>query len=261
MSKIILFNADDWGLSQQIHDSITSLADQDAVDAAGIMMGQRFTTEAVEYAKAHPKLRVGIHLFANDPDCHPLTRQSWPRIWPPGLMLSISLGIPAFHDLILAEADAQLAAWKKTRLPLSFVNSHLNYHSNKHHLHEFIALVRKHFPRFNGWIRLGDAKFFEGSIMKRGDLALDLIEKGIFASSWEGRSNDTIWGTDSVFKNHAAQILGAVKSLGPGFHEFYFHPGRNKSLADDGADYQALLNLATQLPASARNVSLLPASI
>jgi hypothetical protein len=260
VSKIILFNADDWGLSQRIHDSITSLADQNAIDAAGIMMGQRFTAKAVEYAKSNPDLRAGIHLFANDPDCHPLTRQSWPRIWPPGLMLPISLGFPAFHDLILAEADAQLAAWKDTDLPLSFVNSHMGYHSSKQHLHDFVSLIKKHFPDFNGWIRLGDVKFFEGSVMQRGDLALDLIEKGIFARSWEGRSNETIWGTDSVFKNNASQIVKAVKSLGPGFHEFYFHPGRNKSLADNGTDQQALLDLAIQLPQAARNVSQLPKS-
>jgi predicted glycoside hydrolase/deacetylase ChbG (UPF0249 family) len=67
MPKIILFNADEWGLSAKIHDAIASLADRNAIDAAGIMVGQKFTQEAVEYAMANTNLKVGLHLFANDP--------------------------------------------------------------------------------------------------------------------------------------------------------------------------------------------------
>ena len=49
----IAFIADDWGLSPRIHEAITHLAELDAIEGAGIMMGQEFTSSAVEWARAN----------------------------------------------------------------------------------------------------------------------------------------------------------------------------------------------------------------
>ncbi|MGL4399691.1 MAG: ChbG/HpnK family deacetylase [Luteolibacter sp.] len=257
MSRIILFNADDWGLSQQIHDSITELHQAGALDAAGIMMGQPFTAQAVSYAASNPGLLTGIHLFATDRDCTPLTMPRWGTFWPEDMLINTVAGLPSVRKIILAEVDAQFAAWKATGLPLHFVNSHFHFHAQHHLVYLIIELLLRHFPDFKGWIRLGDSRTMPGSILNAGGLLADLLEQGIFVRDWQGRSNDTLWGIDQTFANSAPTVAAACAKLGDGFHEFFFHPGRSWKLTDNGTDHAALLELATLLPPAAHNVKLL----
>jgi hypothetical protein len=264
MPKIILFNADDWGLSAKIHQAITSLADQNAIDAAGIMVGQKFTREAVDYAKANEHLKVGLHLFANDPDCQPLTRDAWPPHWPGYFDFLGRLILPMDTDLILAEVRAQLLAYRETGLRLDFINGHFHFHAHPRVRKAIQHEIRQTFPRFTGWLRLGDIRLFPLGKIPRLQGIPDTLARTILGTlqrgsgDWTGLKNDTLWGLDSTFKNNAADITRVTQSLGDGFHEFFFHPGRGRHLTDDSTDHAALLELATRLPASARNVSLLP---
>jgi predicted glycoside hydrolase/deacetylase ChbG (UPF0249 family) len=258
MSKIILFNADDWGLSESIHAAIVDLHAAHAVDAAGIMMGQAFTDLAVQYARTHPTLRVGLHLFATDRDCRPLTMPTWSRFWPEDMLVNAVAGLPSVRRVILEEADAQLAAWKSTGLPLHFINSHFHFHAQHHVLEPLIDLVFRHFPKFTGWVRLGDSRTMPGSALHAGGLLTDLLESALFVRQWRGRSNDTLWGVDQSFANQPGSIVKAADSLESGFHEFFFHPGRSWKLTDEGKDREALMELATLLPAEVRNVDQLP---
>jgi chitin disaccharide deacetylase len=263
MSKSILFNADDWGLSRNIHKAITSLAEQRAIDAAGIMVGQRYTQDAVEYAKAHQDLLVGIHLFANDPDCRPLTRDRWPFLWPDSIDLLGRLIFPFDTDLILAEVRAQLHAYRKTGLRLNFINSHFHFHAHPKLDDEIREEIHKVFPNFSGWLRLGEVRLFPvGGIPILQDIP-DTLSNWIISSlqegvgKWKGTRNDTLWGLDSTFRNNSSDILKAAESLDDGFHEFFFHPGRGKSLADKSTDQAVLVELAQLLPRSSRNISSL----
>ena len=257
MSRIILFNADDWGLSRQIHESITGLHRAGALDAAGIMMGQPFTAQAASYAASHPGFLTGIHLFASDRDCKPLSARNWPFLWPEDFWVNTAVHLPAVEGLILAEVDAQLAAWKDTGLPLRFVNSHFHFHANHRLFHRIAEAILRHFPRFDGWIRLGDSRPMTGGLRGVLDPLMDLIESGAFTRDWRGRNNDSLLGIDRTFANSAADVAGACGKLGDGFHEFFFHPGRSWKLTESGSDHAALLELARLLPASVRNVALL----
>lgn len=264
MPKIILFNADDWGLSAKIHQAITSLADQNAIDAAGIMVGQKFTGEAVDYARANKNLKVGLHLFANDPDCQPLTRDAWPPRWPGYFDFLGRLFLPVDTDLILAEVRAQLLAYRETGLRLDFINGHFHFHAHPRVADPIREEIQNVFPTFAGWLRLGEVRLFPFGDVPFLQGIPDALARRIIGSiqegnaKWLGLKNDTLWGLDSTFKNHAAGIIRVTQSLGDGFHEFFFHPGRGRHLTDDSTDHAALLELATRLPPSARNVSLLP---
>lgn len=257
MSRIILFNADDWGLSQQIHDSITELHQADALDAAGIMMGQPFTAQAVSYAASNSKLITGIHLFASDRDCKPLSVRNWPFLWPEDFWVNTAVALPAVENLILAEVDAQLLAWRDTELPLRFVNSHFHFHAHHRLFHKIVGLILNHFPDFDGLIRLGDSRTIMGGMRGVLDPLADLIESGIFTRDWRGKNNDSLFGFDQTFANFAPSVAAACAGLGDGFHEFFFHPGRSWKLTENGTDHIALLELATLLPPAARNVNLL----
>lgn len=263
MSRSILFNADDWGLSKGIHTAITTLADQKAIDAAGIMVGQRYTQDAVEYARANQDLLVGIHLFANDPDCRPLTRDRWPFLWPDSADLLGRLLLPFDTDLVLAEVRAQLQAYRKTGLRLNFINSHFHFHAHPKVDDGIREEIHKVFPDFSGWLRLGKIRLFpvggvpvlQGIPDKLSDWILGSLQEG--GGKWTGPRNDTLWGLDSTFKNNSTDILNAAQTLGDGFHEFFFHPGRGRSLQEDSTDQAALLELADKLPRSHRNVDSL----
>lgn len=266
MPKIILFNADDWGLSAKIHESITSLADRNAIDAAGIMVGQKHTRAAVDYARRNKTLKVGLHLFANDPDCRPLTRDRWPALWPGKIDLLGRLMLPFDTDLILAEVRAQLQAYRETALRLDFINSHFHFHAHPRVRDAIQHEIHQTFPDFAGWLRFGDIRLFPLGKIPRIQGIPDTLARTILGTlqggngNWIGLKNDTLWGLDSTFRNAAADILHVADSLGDGFHEFFFHPGRGKYLTDDSTDHAALVDLATQLPAAARNVSRLPGS-
>ena len=257
MSRIILFNADDWGLSQGIHDSIVSLHRKRAIDAAGIMMGQKFTNMAVAYAKANPELRVGLHLFATDRDCKPLGRDRWPFGWPEDLFINTAMVLPHVQSIALGQVRAQLKAYHDTGLPLHFVNGHFHFHAHKDFSDQAIAAIHESFPDFKGWVRFGDSKPYPGSLFARGDLLFDLIEKHTFKLRWAGRCNDTLWGMSSTFENEAKQVATTAKLLGDGFHEFFFHPGRAQNLNSNGRDHAALMELVTHFPKSYRNLPLI----
>ncbi|TLD69316.1 ChbG/HpnK family deacetylase [Phragmitibacter flavus] len=261
MSRIIVFNADDWGLSEPIHEAITQLHEKNAIDAAGIMMGQRYTQQAVNYARANPSLRVGLHLFASDRDCAPCSRPAWPRLWPEDILINTTLFLPHIQEIALAEVNAQLQAYKETGLPLHFINSHYHFHANHQFLELFAEQLEHQFPDFKGWLRLGETRLFPFAapdpVIATRDWLVDLMESRIFKQNWSGWHNDTLWGLDSTFENDASTIAAAIAKLGSGFHEFFFHPGRGRKLTDSSTDQTALLELVDLVPQIQRRVSAL----
>jgi hypothetical protein len=168
------------------------------------------------------------------------------------------MNLQPVQAVALEQVRLQLAAYKQTKLPLRFVNSHFHFHANRDFSQQAIAAVREHFPNFKGWIRFGDSKPYPGSIFSATDGVGDLLEKQTFVMKWDGPCNDTLWGMSSTFKNDAATVARTARQLGEGFHEFFFHPGRAGSLAATGRDHAALIELAKTFPKSERNLSALP---
>ncbi|MDY0410231.1 chitin disaccharide deacetylase [Virgibacillus soli] len=58
----VLFNADDYGLTKGVTDGIIKAHEEGVVHATTLMMNGNAVAYAVEQAKQHPNLRVGIHL-------------------------------------------------------------------------------------------------------------------------------------------------------------------------------------------------------
>ena len=62
MSKYLIVNADDFGLSPGVNRGIIEAAEQGILTSASLMVRQPAAVAAAAYARANPKLSVGLHL-------------------------------------------------------------------------------------------------------------------------------------------------------------------------------------------------------
>lgn len=130
----VLFNADDFGLTDGVTDGIIQAHVDGLVRSATLMMNGRAADYAVEQAKKHPSLKVGIHLVLtwgmpiseNVPDLLDDTGRFKYN--------SAFAEMPA-PDIAQVENEwrAQLDAFTKTGLPLHHIDSH-------HHVHGWAPL-------------------------------------------------------------------------------------------------------------------------
>ena len=60
--KRVIINADDFGLSDSINQSIITAYERGVLTSTTLLVAKEATDAAVELAKAHPNLRVGLHL-------------------------------------------------------------------------------------------------------------------------------------------------------------------------------------------------------
>jgi chitin disaccharide deacetylase len=62
VSRVLIVNADDFGLSDGVNRGVARAHDEGIVTSASAMVRQDAVEEAVELARARPKLSVGLHL-------------------------------------------------------------------------------------------------------------------------------------------------------------------------------------------------------
>lgn len=62
MTKHLIVNADDFGLSPGVNDGIIKAAEEGILTSASLMVRQPAALAAASYAQQHPKLSVGLHL-------------------------------------------------------------------------------------------------------------------------------------------------------------------------------------------------------
>lgn len=62
MRKKLIVNADDFGYSTAVNQAIIKAFNQGVLTSCSLMVGEKAFDEAVELARSHPKLAVGLHL-------------------------------------------------------------------------------------------------------------------------------------------------------------------------------------------------------
>ena len=60
--RLLIVNADDYGLCHSVNQSIQQLLTEQAVSSATVMMPCAFGREAAKWSAAHPEFDVGVHL-------------------------------------------------------------------------------------------------------------------------------------------------------------------------------------------------------
>lgn len=220
-ARIVLI-ADDFGLSREINQAMLHAYRRGALGGVSLMMGQAATDDAVALARAHPGLEVGWHLHLAD--SRPLTRAAWPWGRSPtraGFAIGLS---PKYRRVMRDEVHRQWDAFLATGLPCRFVNAHHHLH-----LHPFVLeVVLDALPaQFDGWLRWGRPRFFSRRASNLFPAALHRTLQRVprrLLDERRLRTSDTLWGLDRLFAMSAAEITARLPSLGPGVHEFMFHP-------------------------------------
>jgi chitin disaccharide deacetylase len=134
-ARRLIVNADDFGRSQSINQAVLRAHREGILTSASLMVNEACAAEAVDMARANPKLGVGLHLTLV---CGP-SALPWAAI--PGLVNHqnqfsnnpVRAGWRYFSDRKLRsqlreEINAQFEKFHATGLPLDHVNGHLNLH-------------------------------------------------------------------------------------------------------------------------------------
>lgn len=142
----VIINADDFGLTEGINNGILTAHTKGVVTRATLMMNGMAVEHAVKLAKAHPRLKVGIHLALSYGQ--PLSKDV-------DLLVDESNTFkftkyetdltPAEIEQVEQEWDTQIQAFLKTGLTLDHIDSH-------HHVHGWSCLqpvVRRLFDKYH----------------------------------------------------------------------------------------------------------------
>lgn len=143
----LIVNADDFGRSTSINEAVIRAHREGILTTASLMVNEPACDQAVELAKQHPKLGVGLHIAL----LH--GRSALPPEKIPGLVNErgefsndpVASGLkfffaPGLRAQIEAEITEQFARFRATGLKLDHVNGHLHIHL---HPSVFSILMRR----------------------------------------------------------------------------------------------------------------------
>ncbi|WP_214816866.1 carbohydrate deacetylase [Exiguobacterium sp. s59] len=130
----VLVNADDFGLTTGVNAGTLESHLNGIVNSATMIMNGYAVEEAVQLAKQHPSLRVGVHLVLSWGK--PLADTSAPLTKEDGTFRYTSRFLketPPDPELVYLEWKAQIETFLATGLPLDHLDSH-------HHVHGWPVL-------------------------------------------------------------------------------------------------------------------------
>lgn len=265
-SRRLIVNADDFGASESINRSVAHAHSNGILTSASLMVNGPAFQQAVEIARAHPALGVGLHLVLVC-GTSALSCETIPGLVDAEQRFSdspVGCGVRYFFQRSLrpqlaAEIDAQFAKFQETGLVLDHVNGHLNMH-----LHPTIfSLLMEKTSRWGiRRMRLTSDPLGFNLRLAKGKLFDRLIHALIFgilsARARPFLKQRGIRHTDRVFgllQNGAVDerfILGILENLPAGSTELYSHP------SDDTFknERDGLVSAAVKQGASARNILL-----
>ena len=231
----VFFIADDFGMNPEVNQAIIEAHLHGVLHGASLMTGQTGTAGAIRRAQQNPSLQVGWHLHLDN--SQPVTCAAWPwnsSYWRAGWAIGLSRRA---RQLMRAEVRAQWDLFRQTGLTCAFVNSHHHLHAHPIVYQTLLEVLR---PSFNGWLRLGRPRFFSPDPDAIWIGPADWLWMRPRRRRCPWRCSDTLWGLGRTFRMQADEIMRAIQRLGPGRHEFYFHP---RSTAGNDMDLRCLRKL------------------
>lgn len=235
--KRVIFSADDFGMSPGVNRGIIAAHRDGVLTNASIMVNGAAYAEAVEQARACPRLGVGLHLVLLQ------GRATVPHAAAPALvdtagMFSnkpVGTGLryffaPGLRPQLEREIRAQLEKFITTGLALSHVDGHLNIH-----MHPTVLEILLHLAPQYG-IRAMRVPREPLRISLRLDkrqrlrkLAESLTFRALTAHAWRRLAEHGIRHPDQLFGLHQsghvteAYLLGVLQELPSGVTEIYCH--------------------------------------
>ena len=248
----ILVNADDFGRHELINRAVARCVESGCLRSATLMPGGKAFEDAVEVARSHPSLGVGIHLTLVNgfPVCDPgeipslVTKEG---VFPDNYVefvkhfLAGKISMAEVRRELLAQAEKM----KRTGLPLTHVDSHQHMHMLPGVIDcaldaaEAAGLHRlriSHTPLFTA---------FEGLGQLVGRLGLFTLAE---LSEWKAKRRNFVMpehfaGIVAGEAVHEGHFLSIIEGLKEGTTEIMMHPGTdNERLIADCAwehDFEA----------------------
>jgi len=135
LKRRLIVNADDFGLSASVNAAVVRAHRDGILTSASLMVNEPGFEEAVQLAREHPGIGVGLHLtllYGHSA----LSRKEIPDLIDEEGKFSfnpVAVGFRYFanrrlRSQLVAEIDAQFRKFRQTGLPLDHVNGHLHLH-------------------------------------------------------------------------------------------------------------------------------------
>lgn len=237
-TRRLIINADDFGLSHEVNSAVIRAHTEGVLTTASLMVNEAGFGNAVELARQHPRLGVGLHLslvcgrsalrqseIPNLVDA----QQRFPNC-------PVSAGMKFFFDprcreQLEREVTAQFEKFFGTGLTLDHVNGHLHFH-----LHPAVfGIVMKHARRWKvRQVRLTRDPFWLNARLARGRWGYRVSHAVIFAllSTWakgmlarvDIRHTRNVYGLLQHGLVDESFVAGFLANLPPGDSELYSHP-------------------------------------
>lgn len=239
----LVVNADDFGRSRSVNEAVIRAHREGILTSASLMVGGDAFDEAVELARRHPRLGVGLHLTLV------CGRPVLPPERIPGLVDERGLfsdHAPSagfrywarreLRDALAAEVEAQFDRFQSTGLTLDHVNGHLHLH-----LHPVVLSLLVERARTRGIDRVRLTRDSLRTSLRTGAgrwgyrlshalvfTALARRARPVFARAGI-RHTDFVFGLLQDGRVDEAYLLRLLPRLPPGVHEVYSHPSMDGS--------------------------------
>ncbi|MBR2299204.1 MAG: ChbG/HpnK family deacetylase [Alphaproteobacteria bacterium] len=136
MSNKVIFNADDFGISLGVNAAIKKAYDEGILNAASLMVNQKYALEALKLAKKMPDLDLGLHVNLTN-EYSTLGHSKLPLLtdqngkFKNGFVKLLLLAVFKPKKLraeVSAETEAQIMKAKKMGAKLTHIDSHRHVH-------------------------------------------------------------------------------------------------------------------------------------
>jgi len=185
--KLLVVNADDFGLDPAVNAAIAKAHTTGLLTSASLLIAAPHAAEAIEFARVHPKLGVGLHLCLVDghaaalPDKIPFLATTGGELPPSPFALSLRLSSKdkQLDRDIEIELRAQISQFIATGLRPTHFDTHQHTHIHPRVLKIVMRLAREHGVAF---IRAPVEPLFPAIRCCRQRLARRFVRWTIFAT-------------------------------------------------------------------------------
>lgn len=234
----LIVNADDFGRSGAINAAVIQAHEEGILTSASLMVNGEAFNQAVELARAHPKLGVGLHLtlVCGKPTLSPAQIPS--LVGSDGMFTDNPVvgGTKYFFSSaaraeLRQEIRAQFEKFRMTGLPLDHLNGHLHLHLHPAVLPILCELFAEfgvtrarltHEPAALSF-RLEKGRWFYRSSHALIFRILSARARPLFERAGL-RHTDQVYGLLQDAHADEAYLLRLLPHLGPGSSEFFSHP-------------------------------------
>jgi len=237
--KHLIICADDFGMSAGVNRCVVHAHREGIVTDASLMVGGVGFEEAVELARQHPSLRVGLHLVlvqgypVSPVECIPglVGRDGRFRNDPISGGLRY-FSVPGIRAQLRREIEAQLERFLGTGLPLCHLAGHMHVHMHPAVLEIVIELASRYGLRA---VRLTREPVASALRFDRRHATRKIFEAGIFSvlsryavrrlSQAGIRHPLRMFGLHQTGQVSEAYLLEVMRNLGASITEVYCHLG------------------------------------